>query len=160
MTNSKKSFCSPSVSSSIEESLSLTSKLKASHRFSKTPTEQAHFLFCRTCQVLNLSGFSLGIMKRRLPVKDTKKPFRVAYINLKSKKVVIDIYTPKKRLPKKPSVILRNLAHELAHCQKPPYRQLYRGKIINRIHYPAFYRRVNKNIKLFKKDKILRQFFT
>ena len=121
--------------------------------------ELGEFLFHRACKVLRLTGFKFQPMKRKKPV-DLKKTFRIAYINLRSKKLIIDLYTPKTRQPKKPSVILRTLAHELAHYQKPPYRQLWRGKIINRAHYPAFYRQVKKNIQKFKKDKFLGQFFT
>lgn len=117
------------------------------------------FLFERACKVLGLRGFKFQTMKRKQAVKDLRKSFRLAYINLKNKKLVLDLYTPRKRSPKKPSVILRTFAHELAHYQKPPYRQLWRGKIINRAHYPSFYCQVNRNIKIFKKDKILSQFF-
>ncbi|TRZ80948.1 hypothetical protein D4R86_03495 [bacterium] len=123
------------------------------------PEEQAHFLFENACRTLRLAGFKFQIMNRIKPI-EPKKSFRIAYINLKTKKLVLDIYTPRKRSFKKPSVILRTLAHELAHAQKPPYRQLWRGNIINRSHYPKFYKQVNKNIQKFKKDKILSQFFT
>jgi hypothetical protein len=125
-----------------------------------TQEELGQFLFERTCETLSLAGFHFQAMKRKSPIKDPKRSFRIAYINLKTKKVVLDLYSPRERRPKKPSVILRTLAHELAHCQKPPYRQLWRRKIINRSHYPAFYRQVNRNIKKFKKDKVLSQFFT
>jgi hypothetical protein len=123
------------------------------------PEEQAQFLFENACRALRLSGFSFQIMKRLKPI-EPKKSYRIAYINLKTKKLVLDIYTPRTRSPKKPSVVLRILAHELAHVQKPPYRQLWRRKIINRAHYPKFYKQVNKNISKFKKDKVLSQFFT
>jgi hypothetical protein len=125
-----------------------------------TQEELGQFLFERTNKILNLTGFCFQAMKRKAPIKDPKKSFRIAYINLKTKKVVLDLYSPQERRPKKPSVILRTLAHELAHYQKPPYRQLWRRRIINRSHYPAYYRQVNRNIKKFQKDKILSQFFT
>jgi len=125
-----------------------------------TQEELGEFLFSRACEVLGLAGFKFQPMKRKTPIKDLKKSFRIAYINLKTKKLVLDLYTPRTRQPKKPSVLLRTLAHELAHYQKPPYRQLWRGKFINRAHYPRFYKQVNKNIQKFKKDKVLGQFFT
>ena len=125
-----------------------------------TQEELGEFLFKRACNVLNITGFKFRPMKRKNPIKDIKKSFRIAYINLKTKKLVLDLYTPRTRKPKKPSVILRTLAHELAHYQKPPYRQIWRRKIINSSHYPKFYKQVNKNIGKFKKDKILSQFFT
>ena len=124
-----------------------------------TPEEQAKFLFENACRTLRLAGFNFQVMKRVKPVTP-KKSFRIAYINLKTKKLVLDIYTPRTRSPKKPSVILRTLAHELAHAQRPPYRQLWRGKIINRAHYPRFYKQISKNIAKFKKDKVLSKFFT
>jgi len=125
-----------------------------------TQEELGQFLFRQACEILNLTGFRFQAMKRKSPIKDLKKSFRIAYINLKTKKVVLDLYSPRERRPKKPSVILRTLAHELAHYQKLPYRQLWQRKIINRSHYPAFYRQVNRNIKKFQKDKVLSQFFT
>lgn len=125
-----------------------------------TQEELGKFLFRRACSVLSITGFKFQPMKRKNPIKDIKKSFRIAYINLKTKKLVLDLYTPRTRKSKKPSVILRTLAHEFAHYQKPPYRQIWRGKIINRSHYPKFYKQVNKNIERFKKDKILSQFFT
>lgn len=87
--------------------------------------------------------------------------YKLGYTNLASKLVVIDIYTQKLKKPKKYSSILAVMAHELAHHQKKPYRQLdlRRRKWINRIHYPEFYQQVNKNIDKFKKDKVLKQFY-
>jgi len=87
--------------------------------------------------------------------------YKLGYTNLASKLVVIDIYTQKLKKPKKYSSILSVMAHELAHHQKKPYRQLdlRRRKWINRIHYPEFYQQCNKNIEKFKKDKILKQFY-
>lgn len=121
--------------------------------------ELGEFLFQRACKVLDLTGFKFQPMKRQMPVRNLKSSFRIAYINLKTKKLILDLYTPRTRRPKKPSVILRTIAHELAHVQKPPYKQLWRGRIINRAHYPKFYQQVNKNIQKFKEDKVLGQFF-
>jgi hypothetical protein len=122
--------------------------------------ELVNSLFGRACKLLKLTGFKFQVMKRTKPIKNLKGSYRISYINLKTKKVVIDVYTPRLRQPKKPSVILRIIAHELAHWQKPPYRQYWNGRVINRIHYPAFYKQVKKNIQTFKKDDFLGQFFT
>ena len=73
--------------------------------------------------------------------------------------VTLDIYTARKRTPKKISAILSVLAHEIAHHQKPPYRQWHRGRWIIRQHYPDFYRQVNKNIYIMKKDALLGRYF-
>ena len=74
--------------------------------------------------------------------------------------IVIDIFTPRHRKPKAINSILRVLAHEIAHFQKPPYRQRYRGRLIVRQHYPIFYKQVNRNVEKFKKDKTLGEYFT
>lgn len=115
-------------------------------------------LFRRACQMLKLNDFTLRPMQRRSAVKTTKG-LRLASTNLSNRKIILDFYTPKKRLPKSYNSILRIIAHELAHHQKPPYRTIYKGHLINRMHYPAFYRETNKIIKKFKKDEILGQYF-
>jgi len=97
-------------------------------------------------------------MKRKNRVK-SKHGYIVGRTNLKTGLITIDIFTPKLRKPKKISSILRTLAHEVAHHQKPPFKQRYRGRWIIRQHFPSFYRQVNKNILIFKKDKILSKFF-
>ena len=91
-------------------------------------------------------------------VKNTKN-FTLGHTNLKNKTVTIDIYTPRFRKPKSYNSILRVMAHEIAHHQKLPYRQRYKGHLINRQHYPAFYKQVTKNIEKFKKDEVLGEYF-
>ena len=98
-------------------------------------------------------------MQRQKPVPKSARNFRLAYTNLKTGLICIDILTPRKRQPKKPSAVLRIIAHEIAHHQKPPYKQRFRGRIINRQHYPKFYKQVNKNIEKIKKDSLLGQYF-
>ena len=110
--------------------------------------EKVKKIFTHLCGLFKLSGFSLRFMRRVVDeqgkgVLDLKKGYKLAYANLKTRTITIDIYTPKFRRPKAINSILRILAHEIAHFQKLPYRQLYRGKIIIRQHYPAFYRQVN-----------------
>ena len=115
-------------------------------------------IFNQACSCLKVTGFSFRVMKRQAPI-NTAKNYSVGYTNLKTKVIALDIFTPKKRQPKSINSILRVLAHEIAHHQKMPYKQLYRGKLITRSHYPGFYRQVNKNIAKFKKDQELGQFF-
>lgn len=98
-------------------------------------------------------------MKRKVRV-NPKRGFVIGRTNLKTGLITIDILTPKKREPKKIASILRTLCHEIAHHQKPPYRQFFRFRWINRQHYPKFYKQVKKNIEKLKKDKILKKFFT
>ena len=97
-------------------------------------------------------------MRRTKPIKKGRS-FVIGRINLKTGLITIDIFTPKQRKPKKISSILRTLCHEVAHHQKPPYKQLYRFRLINRQHYPRFYKQVKKNIEKLKKDIILRNHF-
>lgn len=89
---------------------------------------------------------------RKTPV-NTAKSYSLAYIDMKRGILTIDIYTPRKRQPKSLKSILRLIAHEVAHIQKPPFRQLWKGRIITRQHYPQFYKQVNKNIKKLFADK-------
>lgn len=115
-------------------------------------------IFQRACEVLKLKGF---VFKPKI-VKAKGgyvKNYRLGYTNLKSKLVVVDIYTQKLKKPKKYSSILAVIAHELAHHQKRPFRQFHIFRWINRIHYPEFYRQVNRNVEKFKKDEVLRIFY-
>jgi hypothetical protein len=117
-----------------------------------------HNLFKKACNVLKITGFSFRVMRRQVPI-NTKKSFRVGYINLRTKVICLDIYTPKKREPKSINGLLRVFAHEFAHYQKPPFRQFYKRKWIARSHYPEFYQQVTRNVEEFKQDRELSQFF-
>lgn len=115
-------------------------------------------VFHRACRVLKLEGFTFKPKMIRAGDGYVRN-YKLGYTNLKSKLVVIDIYTQKTKKQKKYSSILAVIAHELAHHQKRPYRQFYYFRWINRIHYPEFYERVKKNIEKFKKDVLLKQFY-
>jgi hypothetical protein len=93
-------------------------------------------------------------MQRISRVK-SKRGFVVGRTNLKTGLITIDIYTPKLQKKKKISSILRILCHEVAHHQKRPYRQRYRGHIITRSHFPIFYRQVTRNIMKLRKAGIM-----
>ena len=97
-------------------------------------------------EVIGLSGLRFRPMCRRNDRVNDKRGFVIGRTNLKTGLITIDIFTPKFRKPKKISSILRTLAHEAAHHQKPPYRSRFMGRIINRCHYPVFYRQVTRNI--------------
>jgi len=116
-----------------------------------------------TCEhalkILKIKKLRFRPMQRKNNRVNTKHGYVIARTNLKTKLITIDILTPKQRKPKKISSILRTLAHEIAHHQKPPFRQRYKGRIITRQHYPAFYRQVNKNVIMLKKDESLSKFF-
>ena len=115
-------------------------------------------IFDKACKCLKVTGFTFRVMRRQAPI-NTEKSFSVGYTNLRTKLIALDIYTPRKRQPKSLNSILRVLAHEIAHHQKMPYKQFYRGKLITRSHYPGFYRQVNKNVAKFKKDQELGEYF-
>lgn len=120
--------------------------------------EYVHSVIQHALMVTRSKGFTFKPMNRTKPV--TKGAGYVeGHTSLGSKVIVIDIYTARLRKPKKISAILAVLAHEIAHHQKPPYRQRHKGRWINRYHYPAFYKQVTKNINKYKKDKVLQAFY-
>ncbi|HOZ37070.1 MAG TPA: hypothetical protein PLR18_04580 [bacterium] len=128
--------------------------------FEKQITE----IFTRVGEIFHLDGYTFRTMRRVVDsegrgVLNLKKSYRLAYINLKKKEITIDIYTPRFRKEKSISAILKILAHEIAHTQKPPFRQLYRFRWIARQHYPDFYHQVGDNLGKMRKDEILGKYF-
>lgn len=115
-------------------------------------------LFDRACAVLRMRGLGIRFMEWGRVV-NTKKTYSVGKASIAKKIITLDIYTPKFRKPKSVNGILRVIAHEVAHYQKLPYYQKYRGRLIIRQHYPAFYRQINRNIEKIKKDKELGEYF-
>lgn len=117
-------------------------------------------IFTRVSEIFDLKNFQFKIMRRQIDeegrgVLNLKKSYVLAHTNLKNKTITIDIYTPRHRKPKSLKSIVNILAHEIAHHQKMPFRQLFRRRIITRQHYPAFYKQVNKNIKKIYQDEDL-----
>ena len=110
-------------------------------------------------RLISLKKLTFKPMRAQEDHVNTKRGFVIGRTNLRTGSITVDIFTPKFRKPKAIASILRTLAHEVAHHQKPPYRSRFRGRVINRCHYPIFYRQVTRNIKKFKKDKILSQYF-
>lgn len=109
--------------------------------------------------ILRYNKLKFTPMARKENRVNTKRGFVIGRTNLKTGSISIDIFTPKTRKPKKISSILTILCHEVAHHQKRPYRQRYKGRIIIRKHFPVFYRQVKRNIAKLKKDKILKNYF-
>ena len=127
--------------------------------------EKLKIIFQEIARIFKLRGFTFKTMCRQVDATgkgtlNLKKSYTLAHTNLKTKTITIDIYTPRHRRPKSIKSILNILAHEIAHHQKLPYRQLYRGKWIVRQHYPAFYKQCNKNYKKMLKNKILKNYLT
>ena len=105
--------------------------------------ELAKILFQKICYILKFDDINFRIMQR----KGSKTgSYTLGYINLKTRTITLDVYTPKTMKPKSVNGLIRVLAHEIAHIQKPPYRQRHRGKWIARQHYPQFYKQVERNI--------------
>ena len=119
--------------------------------------ELVYLLFERVCSILRFSDVNLKIMQRS--GSKSNKRYTLGYINLEKRLIVLDIYTPKTLKPKSLNGMIRTIVHELAHLQKPPYRQRYKGRWIARQHYPEFYKQVDKNLDKIKKDPILSMHF-
>lgn len=115
-------------------------------------------VFDHAYKSLNLRGCKLRKMRRVKPV-NPRGGYRLAYINIQTRIVTLDFYTARTRKPKKISAILNVFAHELAHIQKPPFKQFFKGRWINRIHYPEFYAQVKKNVAIYKSYPELKKYF-
>lgn len=126
---------------------------------SRQHLEFVNDLFERSCKVLKVKGLSWRPMNGRQAPVNTARDYSLGYTDLQTGEITLDIFTPRRRQPKSANGLLRVLAHEIAHIQKPPYRQRHRGRWITRMHFPKFYNQVNKNIDKFKKDPNLGQYF-
>ncbi len=121
------------------------------------------------CKLLKYPKLQIKIMRRTREIKKNAS-YVMGHTSIGKSTVTLDIYTARLRKPKKISSILSVLAHEIAHHQKPPYRQWQRlarrslggggGRWIARQHFPRFYKRVNKNVAIMKKDKLIGKYFT
>jgi len=96
---------------------------------------------------------------RRQKAVNTRKSYVIGRTNLKTGLITVDIFTPRKREPKKVSAILKVLCHEVAHHQKPPFKQFYRFRWITRQHFPEFYEQVNYNIEILKTHQDFKDHF-
>ena len=108
-------------------------------------------------EILKVKNIKFRPMRRTSAVNPRR--YVLGRTNLKTGLITIDILTARKRKPKKIASILKILAHEIAHHQKKPFRQRFRGYLINRQHYPEFYTQVKRNILIFREDKILSKYF-
>ena len=123
------------------------------------PYEELIQLVCdQALGVLGQGRLKFRPLRRKVRV-DPKRGFIIGRTNLKTGLITIDILTPVKREPKKVASVLRMLCHEVAHHQKPPYRQFFRWRWITRQHYPKFYKQVLKNIEILKKNEALKDYF-
>lgn len=111
------------------------------------------------CGILKYPNLKILIMRRVKPV-GKNRGYVLGHTSIGGNTITLDIYTARLRKPKKISSILSVLAHEIAHHQKKPYRQWYKGRWIIRQHFPKFYKQVIKNMARLKKDKMLEKYFT
>ena len=125
----------------------------------KEHLEHVNKLFTRACLLLEEENITWKHMIGRTAPVNTAKSYSEAYTDIKKREITIDIFTPRRRSPRSSNGILRLIAHEVAHIQKPPYKERYKGRWINRIHFPKFYDQVNKNVEKFKKDKEFTKYF-
>lgn len=116
-------------------------------------------LFKRACKLLGVKNLNWRPMTNRKAPVNTAHDYSLGYTDLETGEITLDIFTPRRRQPKSSNGILRVIAHEIAHIQKPPYRQKYRGRWITRMHFPEFYDQVNANVDVFKKDKEFKDYF-
>ena len=116
-------------------------------------------LFKRACLLMGEENIAWKPMIGRTAPVNTAKSYSEAYTDIEKREVTIDIFTPRRRSPRSSNGILRLIAHEVAHIQKPPYREKYRGRWITRMHFPKFYDQVNENVEKFKRDKEFKKYF-
>lgn len=127
-------------------------------------------LFQRTCQILNMPGFELKPLRRRMRGKGKFRSFKYGYTRLDEKSVTIDLYTPKTMTTRRIDSILRVICHELAHHQAPPKigiiqkrsrRSLFRVSFRRIVfaHHPEFWQQVKKNVELISKDEVIAEYF-
>jgi hypothetical protein len=121
--------------------------------------QHVNHLFIKSCKLLGVKKITWRPMQGRVAPVNTAKDYNLGYTDLKKREITLDIFTPRRRTPKSSNGLLRVIAHEIAHIQKPPYRQRFKGRIITRMHFPKFYTQVNKNVDKFKKDKEFKLFF-
>ena len=116
-------------------------------------------LFRRACLVLEMPGFELRPLRRRVRGKGKFRSYALGYTKLDQKLITVDLYTPRTMKPRKIDAILRVVAHELAHHQEPPklYRQWYR--IVRMVHHPRFWTQYKKNVAKLAQDEMLSAHF-
>jgi hypothetical protein len=117
-------------------------------------------LFQRACLILEMPGFELRPLRRRVRGTGKLRSLRLGYTKLGERKMTVDLYTPRTMQPRKIDAILRVIAHELAHHQAPPrvYRRGFR--FIRMIHHPPFWTQVKKNVAIMMKDELLASYFS
>ena len=116
-------------------------------------------LFRRACAVLEMPGFELRPLRRRVRGVGKLRSYRLGYTKIGEKKITVDLYTPRTMQPRKTDAILRVIAHELAHHQAPPRVYRHGFRLVRMIHHPPFWTQVKKNVAMMEKDEMLGVYF-
>ncbi|MBP9869279.1 hypothetical protein KBC59_01840 [Patescibacteria group bacterium] len=116
-------------------------------------------LFRRACFVLEMPGYELKPLRRRVRGRGKLRSLRLGYTRIGSKEITIDLYTPRTMQPRQLDAILRVVAHELAHHQEPPRIVRHWFRLRREIHHPQFWKQVKKNVELLAKDSELAPYF-
>ncbi len=121
--------------------------------------EHVQKLFRHTLKVLDMPGFELRPLRRRVRGRGKLRSLTLGYTKLGEKVVTIDLYTPRTMKARKIDAILRVICHELAHHQAPPrlYRHWFR--LVRKTHHPHFWAQYKKNVDALSKDEILKIYF-
>jgi|GEM_PF-660493 len=117
------------------------------------------YAFQRALVVLELPGFELRPLRRRVRGTGKLRSFAYGYTRLGQKLITIDLYTPRTMKTRRMDSILRVVAHELAHHQSPPriYRRWFR--LVRMIHHPPFWTQYRRNVEKLQSDEVLSQYF-
>ena len=117
-------------------------------------------LFKRTCKVLEMPGFELRPLRRRVRGVGKLRSYALGYTKLNSNLITVDLYTPRTMKMRKMDAILRVVCHELAHHQEPPRIARVGFRLVRMIHHPHFWAQVKKNVEAIKKDEMLAEYFS
>jgi len=120
----------------------------------------AEHLFKRACLVLEMPGFEMRPLRRRVRGKGKLRSYALGYTKLGEKLITIDLYTPRTSKPRKLDAILRVICHELAHHQSPPRLCRRWFRFVRVIHHPEFWAQVKKNVEKLRQDEVLGFYFS
>lgn len=116
-------------------------------------------LFRRACLVLDLPGFELRPLRRRVRGRGKLRSYALGYTKIGEKRITVDLYTPRTMQPRRMDAILRVICHELAHHQAPPRMYRHWFRYVRLIHHPQFWKQYKKNVAVLAGDEILGKFF-
>jgi len=119
----------------------------------------AEQLFRRACTVLEMEGFQLRPLRRRVRGRGKLRSLALGYTKIGSKVITVDLYTPRTMKPRKIDAILRVICHELAHHQAPPRLKRVWLRYVREIHHPQFWMQYKENIQQITKDPQLAVYF-